>query len=108
MGKHVKEDGKTIPIWLVYSGDQIKKGWTGKVPQFLSVLTGRMSLVGSDLNLNGTISPKDMKPGLTGLVQIQNNKNLSDEEKGRFDTYYLKNYSILLDAEILFKSVFHL
>jgi undecaprenyl phosphate N,N'-diacetylbacillosamine 1-phosphate transferase len=46
------------------------------------------------------------KPGLTGLVQLNASKGLSAEEKERYRLYYLKNYSYLLDMEILLKALF--
>jgi len=101
-------NGKTFPICMVYHGGQIQGGWVGVAPQFLAVLAGKMSLVGCAWKIGQKQLTLDMKPGITGLLQIQKNTNLSNEEKKRFQTYYLKNYTILLDAEILFKAIFRL
>jgi undecaprenyl phosphate N,N'-diacetylbacillosamine 1-phosphate transferase len=46
------------------------------------------------------------KPGMTGLVQINNHDALSPEEIERYNVYYAKNQSFMLDLEILLKSFF--
>lgn len=68
------------------------------------VITGKFSLVGrpigskeSDIYLG--------KEGLTGIVQINENKNLTDEEIERLNIYYAKNQNIWLDIEILIKTI---
>ncbi len=78
------------------------------VPLFFSILQGDMSLVGRDPFSSVTNDNKislSIKPGLTGLEQIYKDHNLSKEDRERFHLYYLKNYSLLLDMEILIKSV---
>jgi len=47
-----------------------------------------------------------LKPGLTGLQQINQHKHITEEDKGRYPLYYIKNYSPFLDTEILFKAFF--
>lgn len=44
------------------------------------------------------------KPGLTGLVQLQNNRSLSEQEIEQYHLYYARNQSVLLDIEILIKT----
>ncbi len=68
------------------------------------VLTGKFSLVGRP------IGSKEAniylgKEGLTGIVQINENKNLTDEEIERLNIYYAKNQNIWLDIEILIKTI---
>jgi len=46
------------------------------------------------------------KKGITGLVQINNRGELSDEEVEKFNLYYAKNQSLTLDIEILLKTFF--
>jgi len=45
---------------------------------------------------------------LTGLVQVNRHKQLTPEDKEKYYLYYLKNYSIFLDLEIILKAVFKL
>lgn len=45
------------------------------------------------------------KPGLTGLIQLQRNRSLSDQEREQYNLYYAKNQSFALDVEILLKTI---
>ena len=74
-----------------------------RVLRIPEVFRGRMSLVGppeemSDLSVLG-------KPGITGLVQVNYREDLSVEETEKYNVYYAKNQSFLLDIEILAKSL---
>lgn len=70
----------------------------------LRVITGKYSLVGRPI---GSKESKIYlgKPGLTGIVQINENKNLTEEDIDRLNIYYAKNQNIWLDIEILIKTV---
>ena len=46
-----------------------------------------------------------MKPGLTGLAQVNGGYNLKPEEKIIYDVEYIKTRSILLDLKLIFKTV---
>ena len=46
----------------------------------------------------------DVKPGITGLAQINGRNNLSWEEKFKYDVIYVKNQSFILDIKILLKT----
>jgi GT2 family glycosyltransferase len=83
-------------------------GWRGLAPLFWPVLTGKMSLVGMEMRPGDRPGAAGFKPGLTGLVQLHAAKGLNGEEKERYRLYYLKNYSYLLDMEILLKALFRL
>jgi len=85
------------------------KGWKGLVPLFWQVLLGKFSIVGMDYQVSPMQTTSVVcKPGLTGLVQVQRNVSLSESEKTHYRLYYLKNYSLLLDFEILLRAVFRL
>lgn len=79
-----------------------------------SVIAGRFSLVGppnryaSIAKSDGQAGPSIYlgKPGLTGLVQLQSGRELSAEEIEQYNLYYARNQSILLDIEILLKTLF--
>lgn len=73
------------------------------ISQLHSVLTGGKSVVGYS-----TESKKKFfrgKPGITGLIQIQNEGALTPEEREQYDLYYAKNQSLMLDLEIIVKSI---
>jgi O-antigen biosynthesis protein len=85
-----------------------------------SVFSGRNSLVGppetklpvavkSSRRVPGPQRPGGTlsvgRPGLTGLIQLQGNRSLSEEEKEQYSLYYAKNQSLALDIEILLKTL---
>jgi GT2 family glycosyltransferase len=89
---------------------------TGRVRQQLlllpRVLDGSMSLVGpppfaSGASRNGSPSTAVYlgKPGLTGLVQLNDRADLTSEESEKYNLYYAKNQSLLLDVEIILKTL---
>jgi hypothetical protein len=86
------------------------KTFLGGLP---AVFAGRKSLVGPPEQLlpstsqNGLESSVSLgKPGLTGLVQLQDGKPLTREEVEQYHLYYARNQSFFLDLEILMKSLF--
>ncbi|MFN8006971.1 MAG: sugar transferase [Terriglobia bacterium] len=101
----LKEDPRVTRVgrWLrTYSLDEL--------PQLLNVLCGQMGLVGPRM-----ISPEErnkygkhklnlltVKPGITGLWQVSGRSDLSYEERVNLDMYYIRNYSVWLDLQILF------
>ncbi len=86
------------------------------VPQ---IVEGRMSFVGLPPDPAAeTGTPGDGKPlesvgpylgprGITGLAQINAREGLSSAERERYQLYYAKNHSLLLDVEILLKAALH-
>ena len=47
-----------------------------------------------------------MKPGMTGLWQVSGRADLPWEESVRLDLYYVENWSVALDLQILWKTLF--
>jgi lipopolysaccharide/colanic/teichoic acid biosynthesis glycosyltransferase len=47
-----------------------------------------------------------VKPGMTGLWQVSGRSDLTWEESVRLDLYYVENWSVALDAQILWKTLF--
>ena len=45
-----------------------------------------------------------IKPGISGLAQVSGRSDLSFEEEVKLDTYYIENWSLLLDLSILLKT----
>jgi len=46
-----------------------------------------------------------MKPGITGLWQVSGRSDLPWEETVRLDLYYVENWSLALDAQILMRTL---
>lgn len=103
------KDGKRKGIgWLIraFSIDEF--------PQFLNVLKGEMSIVGTrpptidEWQQYSSHHRKRMrvKPGITGLWQVSGRNEITDfEDIVMLDTQYIYNWSIWLDIKILIKTV---
>jgi lipopolysaccharide/colanic/teichoic acid biosynthesis glycosyltransferase len=81
-----------------------------EIPQLCNILTGEMSVVGPRPLLpidqpNSYSTRLDVRPGLTGLAQINGGKLLSIEEKDAFDEHYVRHGSIFLDFSILARTL---
>lgn len=84
-----------------------------ELPQLFNVLTGSMSLVGPRPPLPRETQAYDavarrrllVKPGITGLWQVSGRSDLSWEESVRLDLRYVQDWSLALDAAILWKTV---
>jgi lipopolysaccharide/colanic/teichoic acid biosynthesis glycosyltransferase len=81
-----------------------------ELPQLLNVLQGDMSLVGPRPQLIGTTRPGeerrfDMRPGLTGLVEVSHAHLLSWDERMQLDIEYVERWTFRLDLWILLKTI---
>ncbi len=85
-----------------------------ELPQFFSVLTGHMSVVGPRPCLTSEYARYTKKqrrrvqavPGITGLWQVEGRTDPSADAYFKLDIYYVENWSLWLDAKILLKTVF--
>ncbi|WP_238898817.1 undecaprenyl-phosphate glucose phosphotransferase [Clostridium sp. YIM B02500] len=99
-------------------GAFIRKFSIDELPQFFNVLKGDMSLVGPRPELPHFVEnfkneiPRYMikhqvKPGITGLAQINGYRgDTSIIKRIEYDIYYIENWNILIDINILFKTLF--
>jgi lipopolysaccharide/colanic/teichoic acid biosynthesis glycosyltransferase len=95
-------------------GAVLRKYSLDELPQLLNVLFGNMSLVGPRPPLPAEVEQYGIeahrrlavKPGLTGLWQVSGRSDLSWEDSVRLDLRYVENWSLALDAMILWKTVF--
>jgi exopolysaccharide biosynthesis polyprenyl glycosylphosphotransferase len=104
----MRHDPRVTPVgrWLRrYSMDEL--------PQLFNVLVGSMSLVGPRPPLPDEVLTYSreahrrllVRPGLTGLWQVNGRSNLSWEEAIRLDLRYVENWSLAMDALILWKTL---
>ncbi len=104
-------------------GKFIRKTSIDELPQFFNVFWGEMSVVGprphmvSVANLYALKVDKFMvrhfvKPGITGLAQTKGYRGEVETDQDiinrvKYDIFYMENWSILLDLEIIFKTIFN-
>ena len=94
----------------------LRKSHIDEAPQFWLILTGKMSLIGPrperevfydefEQYIHGFHERLKVKPGLTGLAQVNGAYDLKPEEKIMFDVEYIKNRSVSNEFKIMFKTV---
>jgi len=94
-------------------GRLLRKFSLDELPQLLNVLRGEMSLVGPRMITNVEISKYEMwgmnlltvRPGITGLWQVTGRSDIGYEERVRLDMYYIRNWSIWLDMQLLIRTI---
>jgi sugar transferase (PEP-CTERM system associated) len=117
---------KSGPVWASKGDDRttrvgrvIRKIRVDEIPQFWNILHGQMSFVGPRperphfvAQLAEEIPYYEQRhliaPGLTGWAQIKYPYGASIEDarqKLQYDLFYIKNYSLILDAIIMFETI---
>ncbi len=94
-------------------GSILRKTSLDELPNLLNVLRGQMSFVGPrplvkyESDLYGEYSKKrnSVKPGITGLAQIQGRLDLSLQERLYWDVEYVEKKSFYYDLMIILKTV---
>jgi exopolysaccharide biosynthesis polyprenyl glycosylphosphotransferase len=94
-------------------GKLLRKASLDELPQLFNVLRNEMSLVGPRM-----ISPEEMieyqkwgmnlltvKPGITGKWQVSGRSDLSYQQRVNMDMYYIRNWSIWLDIQLLIQTL---
>lgn len=106
-----ENDPRITPI-----GNIIRKLRIDELPQLFNILVGQMSLVGPrperiehvqeySKDIPEFMYRLKVKGGLTGYAQVYGKYNTTAYDKLKLDLMYIENYSLLLDIEILFKTV---
>lgn len=118
---NAEKDGRPVPARendprITPIGRVIRATRIDELPQFINILKGDMSLVGprpervEHVEKYTTAIPEfryrmKVKGGLTGYAQVYGKYNTTAYDKLKLDLMYIENYSILLDIEILFKTL---
>lgn len=93
-------------------GRFLEKYSIDELPQLVNVLRGEMSLVGPRPHIPFEVDRYEarhkhlfhIKPGITGLAQIEGRSDLDFEDEARLDMYYIEHWSLLIDFIILCKT----
>jgi len=94
-------------------GAHLRRWSIDELPQLFNVLLGQMSLVGPRPALPDEAAKYAehvrrrlvVKPGLTGLWQVNGRSDLTWEESVRLDLRYVENWSFALDLQIIWKTI---
>ena len=98
---------------ITRSGRFLRRTSLDELPQLWDVLLGRMSLVGPRPDLVEQVDNYDpadrrrlaVKPGITGWAQVKGRDEIPWEERFRLDAWYVDNWSLGLDARIVWMTL---
>jgi exopolysaccharide biosynthesis polyprenyl glycosylphosphotransferase len=104
----LKDDPRVTRI-----GAFLRRHSLDELPQLWNVLTGDMSLVGPRPPLPDEVASYAghegrrlfIKPGMTGLWQVSGRSNLGWDESVRLDLYYVENWSVTGDLQIMWRTL---
>jgi exopolysaccharide biosynthesis polyprenyl glycosylphosphotransferase len=105
----MKSDPRVTPV-----GKVIRKTSIDELPQFVNVLKGEMSLVGPRPPIPYEVEKYEpwhlrrileVKPGITGLWQVDGRSTTSFDDMVRLDLRYVQNWSLWLDIKIVFRTL---
>lgn len=103
----IKDDPRVTRV-----GKFLRRSSLDELPQLWNVLKGEMSLVGPRPHFPEEIAKYDkeqkfvlaLKPGITGLAQINGRSDLDFAKEIQLDTYYIQNWTPFLDLKIILKT----
>lgn len=104
----LKDDPRITKI-----GNFLRKTSLDELPQLINILQGKMSLIGPRPIIDQEIEKYGeyfeyftaVKPGITGLWQVSGRNDVDYEERVQLDVWYVRNWSIGLDIQILLKTI---
>ena len=113
---NVRGDGPMVKIKddprVTRVGHFIRRWSIDELTELFLVLKGEMSLIGPRPHLPEEVAKYKghhkkvltIKPGITGMAQISGRSDLSFEDEVKLDTYYIENWSMLMDLAILLRT----
>lgn len=106
-GDYLKDDPRITKF-----GHFIRRTSLDELPQLVNILKGDISLIGPRALLPGELRDYGdrsliltVKSGLTGFAQVSGRRDIPFEERRALDIYYVRNWSLTLDAQIFFKTI---
>lgn len=110
------ENGELLPDdkRLTKFGLFLRSTSLDELPELINIIKGDMSFVGPrpllteylDLYNEEQRHRHDVRPGLTGLAQVNGRNLLGWEERFNYDIEYVKNINFIEDIKIIFKTIF--
>jgi lipopolysaccharide/colanic/teichoic acid biosynthesis glycosyltransferase len=113
---HVHDPTEVVPLnhgGITRFGRFLRRAKIDETPQLFNILRGDMSIIGPRPTIMDQVvrynaferRRLDVRPGLTGLAQVNSNATMSWPERIKYDVYYVDHIGPLLDAWILLKTV---
>ena len=109
------ENGNLLPdeLRLKGFGAKLRASSIDELPQLFNVLKGDMSFIGPrpllveylPLYSPRQASRHSVRPGITGLAQVNGRNDISWAAKLEYDALYARNLSFLLDIKIVFLTI---
>lgn len=106
---------KDIHYEITEFGMILRKSSIDELPQVFNILIGKMSFIGPRPLLEKDVAiiynefnysnMYIVKPGITGLAQVNGRKNISYEDRIKYNECYANNFSLKLDIEIVYKTI---
>ena len=116
MTRETDEKGNLLPddVRLTKFGKWLRSTSLDELPELFNILKGDMSLVGPrpllvkylPLYNEEQKHRHDVKPGLTGLAQLNGRNTITWEDKFRYDVEYARNISLCNDVKIMIQTIF--
>ena len=108
-GEYLSDEERLTPF-----GKKLRSLSIDELPELINVLKGDMSLVGPrpllveylELYSEKQIRRHEMRPGITGLAQVNGRNSISWSERFEMDVDYIDTYNLFLDIKILFMTVY--
>jgi lipopolysaccharide/colanic/teichoic acid biosynthesis glycosyltransferase len=97
---------------ITKAGLFLRRWCVDELPQLFNVLRGEMSCIGPRPTLKYQVDQYtdferrrlEVKPGMTGLATVKGRNLLSWPERIKWDVWYIDNYSLWLDLQIVFST----
>ncbi|RYS85550.1 sugar transferase, partial [Leuconostoc lactis] len=103
-----------ITSYVTPFGMLIRKTSIDELPQLLNIIKGDMSFIGPRplaitdkkvLVLRKKSGADQVRPGISGLAQVNGRNNITDENKAAYDAKYANNQSIQLDTLLIIETI---
>lgn len=114
-----KQSSRTWPLYKIKNDPRKTKIWSfiekysfDEIPQFFNIFIWNMSLVGPRPHQPREVEKYELKhkrlltikPGLTGMAQVNGRENNDFKQEMSLDIFYIENWNILLDFKIILKT----
>ena len=104
---------KNADSYITKSGAFLRRTSLDELPQIYNIIAGQMSIIGPRpalynqydlIEARDAVHANDIRPGLTGLAQVNGRDELPIDVKARYDGEYAANLTFMMDLKVFFRS----